>query len=400
MDIPNNNVNSDADSNISQILLSDDDRKPSAQKDPPPADTSAKKKTLNLGSVLFSHQKNNAGFSSSSSSSSDNDSIKIPPNNKKAPPTNKAPNKKAPPNPRQEAMKALLIKKSSYTRGIKATFLLCAHKASSARQTEDKKAKSFASSKGDRPQDFVGYDITKGDTFPCPKCDHMMIMQVYTTETIAAYNQMPQFNSLVPSQEEPSARSGDPKELEEDTAPKTMPGLVLIINDSIAEATSRQVLGGYSSKQARYHLQCLLLCLVPNGQQPPSWICKVPENNQGSNGLHKKKTIDSNNINQLRAKHKGKMAVPSNDTRFHQNRLVTGFPNMDDSRFLPNHSKKKPLPPPAETPIDTRAGGSLFQPITIDGETDVFNQQQPRTLMGSSTPSAIVSAKEIKQTPQ
>eukprot|EP00536_Pseudo-nitzschia_multiseries_P013075 jgi/Psemu1/34049/gm1.34049_g len=125
MDIPNNNVNSDADSNISQILLlSDDDRKPSAQKDPPPADTSAKKKTLNLGSVLFSHQKNNAGFSSSSSSSSDNDSIKIPPNNKKAPPTNKAPNKKAPPNPRQEAMKALLIKKSSYTRGIKATFLV------------------------------------------------------------------------------------------------------------------------------------------------------------------------------------------------------------------------------------------------------------------------------------
>eukprot|EP00536_Pseudo-nitzschia_multiseries_P010706 jgi/Psemu1/26761/gm1.26761_g len=105
MDIPNNNVDSDADSNISQNLLSDDGREPSDQKNPPPADTS-----------------NNTDFSSSSSSSND-DSIKIPPNDK-APPTNKAPNKKSPPNPRPEAMKALSMKKSPYTGAVKTTFLV------------------------------------------------------------------------------------------------------------------------------------------------------------------------------------------------------------------------------------------------------------------------------------
>eukprot|EP00536_Pseudo-nitzschia_multiseries_P010612 jgi/Psemu1/26473/gm1.26473_g len=124
IDIPNNNVNSDADSYISQILLSDDERKPSsARKDPPPADTSVKKKTLNLGSALFSHQKNNTDFSFSSSSS-DDDSIKTPQNDKKAPPTNKAPNKKTHPNPHGEAMKVLLMKKYPYTRAIKTTFLV------------------------------------------------------------------------------------------------------------------------------------------------------------------------------------------------------------------------------------------------------------------------------------
>eukprot|EP00536_Pseudo-nitzschia_multiseries_P012875 jgi/Psemu1/33326/gm1.33326_g len=71
MGIPNNNnVDSDADSNISQILLllDDHDRKTSARKNPPSnKDTSGgvKKKTLNLGSALFGHQKNkNTDFSS------------------------------------------------------------------------------------------------------------------------------------------------------------------------------------------------------------------------------------------------------------------------------------------------------------------------------------------------
>eukprot|EP00536_Pseudo-nitzschia_multiseries_P010861 jgi/Psemu1/27275/gm1.27275_g len=45
---------------------------------------------------------------------------------------------------------------------------------------------------------------------------------------------------------------------------------------------------------------------------------------------------------------------------------------------------------------NTRAG-SLFQPITIDGETGGSNQQ-PRTLMG--TPLAMAPAKEIKWMPQ
>eukprot|EP00536_Pseudo-nitzschia_multiseries_P003241 jgi/Psemu1/64046/estExt_Genemark1.C_480062 len=56
---------------------------------------------------------------------------------------------------------------------------------------------------------------------------------------------------------------------------------------------------------------------------------------------------------------------------------------------------KKPLLPLAETPIDTRAA-SLFQPITINGETNNSNQQ-PRTLMGSPS---VTSVKEIKHTPQ
>eukprot|EP00536_Pseudo-nitzschia_multiseries_P003106 jgi/Psemu1/6971/gm1.6971_g len=419
MDIPNNNVDSDADSNISQILLSDDDRKPSAQKDPPPADTSVKKKASNLGSALFSHQKNNVHFSSSSSD--DDDSIKNPPNNKKAPPTNKAPNKKDPPNHCQKAMKALLMKKYLYTRAIKTTFLvklkglslsdLHQNKHSSvliklqtkaitksgptvsqrqqnwntkfmvpilnnrststfqtqtikyfldqiekdfdgatnqyieqmeavavkARQMKEKKARLVAN--------FVEYDITKGDTFPCPKCGHMMIMQLNTTETIAAYNQKSppkprrtkykeqrfachchkqhcmmvdkggncvrcrskyqtgvellnpggegcsrqicncQYNVVFTESTRPVIDYGvDPKELEEDTAPNTMPGLVLMIHDSIAEATCAKFLEDTTASKARYHLQCLLLCLLPNGQQPPSWICKVPENYQGSNG--------------------------------------------------------------------------------------------------------------------
>eukprot|EP00536_Pseudo-nitzschia_multiseries_P001390 jgi/Psemu1/3283/gm1.3283_g len=59
-------------------------------------------------------------------------------------------------------------------------------------QMEAKKAKSVASSKGDRPEDFIEYDITKGDTFPCPKCGHtraMLVMQLDTTKTIVEYNQ-------------------------------------------------------------------------------------------------------------------------------------------------------------------------------------------------------------------
>eukprot|EP00536_Pseudo-nitzschia_multiseries_P001092 jgi/Psemu1/2477/gm1.2477_g len=257
MDIPNNNVDSDADSNEAF-----------SPEGPPPMDTSVKKKTLNLESALFSHQKNNTDFSSSSSKNdnNDDDNIKIPPNDK-APPTKKAPNKKAPPNPHQEAMKALLMKKSPYMRAIKTIFLVkfkglslsnlhqnklssaliklltkaidsgstvsqrqqnwntkfmvpilvtihfrckvykeelaafCATFQTSSRnnhststfqtqtikyldpikkefnvatnqyieQMKAKKAKSTASSKGDRPQDFIEYDITKGDTFPCPK---------------------------------------------------------------------------------------------------------------------------------------------------------------------------------------------------------------------------------------
>eukprot|EP00536_Pseudo-nitzschia_multiseries_P003256 jgi/Psemu1/7277/gm1.7277_g len=119
-DIPNNNVDSAADSNISQILLSDDDRKPSARKNSPPANISVKKKTLNIGSALFSHQKNNTDFRSSSSN---DDDIEIPPSDK-APSTNKAPKKKALPNSCREAMKALLMKKSPYTRAIKTIFLV------------------------------------------------------------------------------------------------------------------------------------------------------------------------------------------------------------------------------------------------------------------------------------
>eukprot|EP00536_Pseudo-nitzschia_multiseries_P017242 jgi/Psemu1/50009/gm1.50009_g len=278
MDIPNSNVDSDADSNISQTFLSDDDRKPSsAQKDPPAGDTSAKKKTPNLGSALFSHQKNNTDFSSSSPDN--NAIIENPPNDKKAPPTNKTPNKKAPPNPREEARKALLMKNFSYTRAIKNTFLTQTIKyldqiekefdgatdqyieqmeavAVKARQTKQKKAKSVASSKGDRPQDFIVYDSTKGDTFPCPKCGHMMVMQLDTVENIAAYNHKPiqsigSLNLRVSAQAKKSQVQGaevakavvvgsvtvNPKELEEDTAPKTMPGLVSMVHDSIAEAT-------------------------------------------------------------------------------------------------------------------------------------------------------------------
>eukprot|EP00536_Pseudo-nitzschia_multiseries_P002416 jgi/Psemu1/5476/gm1.5476_g len=326
MDIPNNNVDSDADSNISQILVLDDDRKPSARKDPPLGGTSVKKKNLNLGSVLFSHQKYNADFSSSSSSSSDDDSIEIP-RNDKAPPTNKAPNKKASPNPRQEAFKGhslsdlyrnkhssaliklqtkainsgptvtqrqqnwstefivpILTQTIKYLDQVEKEFDGATNQyieqmeavAAKTRQTEEKKAKSVASSKGDRPQDFIEYDITKGDTLPCPKCGHMMVMQLDTTEIIAEYNQK------VNSRPKPRRAKyierrfacychkqhcmmadkggncvrcqskyrtgielfnpGDSKELEEDTAPNTMPGLVPMIHDTIAEATRAKFL--------------------------------------------------------------------------------------------------------------------------------------------------------------
>eukprot|EP00536_Pseudo-nitzschia_multiseries_P018104 jgi/Psemu1/54154/gm1.54154_g len=399
-------VDSDADSNISQILLSDDDRKPSAQKDPPPGDISAKKKTLNLGIALFSHQKNNTDVGSFSNDD-DDDSIDIPPNDK-APPTNKT-LKNSLPNPRREDMKALLMKKSPYTRAIKTTFLnwdtkymipilesihfqYKAYKkeltefyatlqtssrnnhssastyqtqtikyldqiekefdgaidqyieqmeavAAKTRQTKQKKAKSVASSKGDRPRDF---------------CDQMMFMQLDTTGTIAAYNhrvdsdhedKISQFNLLAAlcnvvftELTRPDIAHGvDTKKLEEDTAPKTMPGLVSVIHDSIADATCAKFLEDKTASK------------------------QVPENNQRSNGSHLKNTIDGKNIIQLRAQHKGK-------------------------------AKKHP-PPPTEMSIDTRAG-SLFQPITIDGETS-DSKLQPSTLVGTSS---ATPAKEIKQT--
>eukprot|EP00536_Pseudo-nitzschia_multiseries_P008239 jgi/Psemu1/20003/gm1.20003_g len=453
MGIPNNNVGSDADSNISQILLCDDDRKPSsAWKDPPLGDISAKKKTPNLEIALFSHQKNNADFSSSSSSSTsdndnDNDSIENPPNDKNAPLTNKAPNKKAPPNPRHKVMKALLMKKSPYTRAIKTTFLvnfkglslsdLHQNKHSSAliklqtkainfgsnlsqrqqnwnikfmvpilvsihsrykvykkedlvaafcttlrpssrnnhsisassfqtqtikyldqiekdfdgttnqyieqmeavaaktRQTKQKKAKSVASSKGDRPQDFIEYDITKGDTFPCPKCGHMM----------------PQFESLGQAKKSQvqgaavgkavAVRSvtANPKELEEATAPKTMPGLLVsMIHDSIAEATCDKFLEDTTANQQFQKA-------VKEAMGP---IKKTPSMARTLTSLE-----------------------PSIRGRWQYHQMTLGL-------------------------INTRAR-SFFQPITIDGETNDSNQQ-PRTLMG--TPLAMAPAKEIEQMPQ
>eukprot|EP00536_Pseudo-nitzschia_multiseries_P013305 jgi/Psemu1/34768/gm1.34768_g len=266
-------------------------------------------------------------------------------------------------------------------------------------QMEAKKAKSVVSSKGDIPQDFIEYVITKGNTFPCPKCGHMMVMQLGTTETIGAYNHKSwpkprrakykeqRFASYCHKQHCMMADKGgnccnvvftestwlaiacgvDPKELEEDTAPKTMPGFVLTIHESIAEATCVKFLEDTTANKQDITYN-----------QPPSWICKVPENNQESNGSYKKNTIDGKNIDQLRAKHKGKMAVPSNDTWFDQNRRMMG--------------RSLPPPPPTETLINTRAD-SLFQPITINGETDDSNQR-PRTLMG--TPLTMAPAKEMK----
>eukprot|EP00536_Pseudo-nitzschia_multiseries_P001413 jgi/Psemu1/3314/gm1.3314_g len=401
--------------------------------------TSAKSSyRMMIGSLhaLFSHQKNNADFSSSSSSSSsssDNDSIKIPPNNKKAPPTNKASNKKAPPNPHQEAMKALLMKKSPYTRAIKTTFLvkfkglslsdlhrnkhssalikLCtkainsgptvlsqrqqnwntkfmvpilvsihfrykAYKkedlvafcatlqtssrnnhstsassfqtqtikyldqiekefdvatdqyieqmeaiAAKTRQMEEKKAKSVASSKGDRPQDFIEYDITKGiPSFPCPKCDHTMVMQLDTTETIAEYSQKflnpggegcscqicnCRCNVVFTESTRPAIAWGiDPKELEEDTAPNTMPGLVSMIHDTITEATRIKFLEDTTA--SKQDITCNA-CSSVFFQMASNPILDLQSSRKQS-----RTTIDGKNIDQLRAKHKGKTAVPSN----------------------------------------------------------------------------------------
>eukprot|EP00536_Pseudo-nitzschia_multiseries_P007273 jgi/Psemu1/17437/gm1.17437_g len=497
MDILNNNVDSDDDSNISQILLSDDDRKPSAQKDPPPEDTaSVKKKTLNRGSALFSHQKNNTDFnpskqqcdkdSSNQQSSKQEGSSKFLLRGYEEDPfdeeisiyeghqnhilaINSCPTvTQRQKNWNTKFMVPILVsihfwykayKKElaafcatlqtssrnnhstltstfqtqtiKYLDQIKKEFNGATNQyieqieavAAKTRQTEEKKAKLVTSSKGDRPQDFVEYDITKGDTFPCPKCGHMMIVQLDTTETIAAYNQKVDNDNedkivlvqakksqvqgaevclLLPQTALYDGRQGrklcempvqvakavvvrsvtvNPKELEEETAPNTMPGLVLMIHNSFAEATCAKFFEDTTA--SKQDITCN--------------VCSSVFYQMASNPhLGSAKTINGKNIHQLRAEHKGKTAVPSNDTRFHQNRLVTGMPGMDNSRFLANHSKKKPHPPPTETLIDTRAG-SLFQPITIDGETDGSNQQ-PRTLMGTSL--AMAPAKEIKRMPQ
>eukprot|EP00536_Pseudo-nitzschia_multiseries_P008201 jgi/Psemu1/19878/gm1.19878_g len=514
MDVPNNNVDSDVDSNISQVLLSDDDRKPSsAPKDPPlvfenfplecgeePSsareekiicsqmmwrekyllqmtpyvlestghkveaysplvikvqegilllqisdpfkhlgDTSAKKKPPNLESALFSHQNGNADFTSKTLQTTKR--------------TNKAPNKEAPPNPCREATKALLMKKSPYTRAIKTTFLvnfkglslsdlhqnkhslmliklqtkainsrpnpykkeLAAFRATpqtssrnnhsvftfqtqtikyldeiekefdgatdqyieqmeavaaEARQTKQKKAKSVTSSKGDRPQDFIEYDITEGDAFLCPKCGHMIVMQLDTTEAIPTLNhevnndhedKMSQLNqlaaSICESQPKPTRAKVDPKELEEDTAPKTIPGLVSMIHDSIAEATSENcfstpLLGRTcakfledttASKQDITRNACSSV-FFQMASNPHLGSAKFQKTIKEAMGSIRKNTIDVKNIDQLRAKHKGKTAVPSNDTRFYQNRLMAGILGMDNSRFLTNHSRKKPPP--------------------------------------------------------
>eukprot|EP00536_Pseudo-nitzschia_multiseries_P012712 jgi/Psemu1/32894/gm1.32894_g len=136
------------------------------------------------------------------------------------------------------------------------------------------------------------------------------------------------------------ARRVDPKELEEDTAPKTMPGLVSMIHDSIAEATCAKFLEDTTA----------------NKQEDITCNACTSVFFQMASNPH---------LGSAKDKHKGKTAVALNDTRFHKKRLMTA--------------------------------GSLFQPITIDGETDNSNQQ-PRTLMG--TPSVMAQAKEIKQMPQ
>eukprot|EP00536_Pseudo-nitzschia_multiseries_P000952 jgi/Psemu1/2156/gm1.2156_g len=265
MDIPNNNTDSDTDSNISQILLSDDDRKPSAQKDPSPGDKSTKNKTPNLGSAIFNHQKNNPDFSSSFDND-DNDSIKTSPNDK-SPPTNKAPNK-TPPNPRQEAMKALLMKKFPYLSHLHHN-------------------------------------------------QHSLALIKLQTKAINSDSKISQqqqnWNTEFMSQ---TIKYLDQVEKEFDGA--------------------------------------ITMCA-------PLFSSKWPATPILDLQSSRKQSRKQWNIDQLRAKHKGKVTVPSNDTQFHRNRLMTGIPCMDDSQFLTNHSRKLP-PPPTETLIHTRAG-SLFQPM-------------------------------------
>eukprot|EP00536_Pseudo-nitzschia_multiseries_P009088 jgi/Psemu1/22303/gm1.22303_g len=353
-------------SNISQILLSHDDRKPSAQKDPPLRDTSVKKKNSNLG----------------------------------------------------KAMKALLMKKFPYTRAIKTTFLvkfkglslsdLHQNKHSSALiklQTKSinsgptvtqrhlnwitkfmvpilvsihfqyktykeelaafqKKAKSVASSKGDRPQDFVEYDITTGDTFLCPKCDHIMVMQLDTTETIAVYNhkvddghedKMRLFNWLAASIQEcwpkprrtkykerrrvkflnpggegcscwicnclcnvvftestwPDIACGvDPKELGGDTAPNTMPGLVSMIRDTIPEATCAEFLEDTTASKQDITCNACSSVFFQIASNPHLGSAKFQKTIKEAMGPIKKPTSNGKNIDQLRAEHKGKTAQP------------------------------------------------------------------------------------------
>eukprot|EP00536_Pseudo-nitzschia_multiseries_P007271 jgi/Psemu1/17435/gm1.17435_g len=266
--------------------------------------------------------------------------------------------------------------------------------AAKTRQAKQKKAKSVASSKGDRPRDFLEYGITKGDTFPCPKCGHMlMVMQLDTTENIAEYNQKAHPK---PRRVKYKEQRVDPKELEEETAPKTMPGIVSMINDSIAEATHAKFLEDTTASKQDITCNACSSVFYQMASNPHLGSAKFQKTIKEGMSLIEKNTINGKNIHQLRAEQKGKTAVPSNDTRFHQNRLMTGIPGMDASHFLANHSKKKPSLPPTETLICTRSG-SMLQPITIDGETNNSNQQ-PRTLMG--TLSAMAPAKEIQQTPE
>eukprot|EP00536_Pseudo-nitzschia_multiseries_P003242 jgi/Psemu1/7230/gm1.7230_g len=198
MDIPNNNVDSDA-----EAFSPEGSR-----------------------SALFSHQNNNPDFSSPSDDD-DNDSIKNPPNDKGS---SKSPYTRANKttflvnfkglslsdlyrNKHSSALiklqtKAINSGSNAYKKELAAFYpnhqVLGPNReefdgaidqdieqmeavAAKTRQIKQKKAKSVVSSKGNRPQDLVEYDITKGHTFPCPKCGHMLVMQLDTTEPIATY---------------------------------------------------------------------------------------------------------------------------------------------------------------------------------------------------------------------
>eukprot|EP00536_Pseudo-nitzschia_multiseries_P003336 jgi/Psemu1/7533/gm1.7533_g len=333
---------------------------PLAQKDPPPGDTTAKKKTPNHGIALFSHQKNSADFSFFSNDD-DADSIKNPPNDKTSPIN------KPPPNPHQEAMQALLMKKSPYTRANKTTFLvnfkglglsdLHSNKHSSALIKLQTKAINsgfntqtikYLSQKEKEFDGAINQYIEQMEAGAAKarqtkqkkakSCDHVMVMQLDTTETIAAYNHMSRskprranykkrrfvcyyhkHHCMMADKGGSCVRClskyqmgveflnpGDPKELEEDTAPKTMPELVLMIHDSIAEATCAKFLEDTTAnKQDITYNACSSVFF------------------QMANNPHLESAKFQKTIKEAIAKFKGKMAAPSNDTQFHQNRLMT-----------------------------------------------------------------------------
>eukprot|EP00536_Pseudo-nitzschia_multiseries_P011817 jgi/Psemu1/30129/gm1.30129_g len=413
MDIPNNNVDSDADSNISQILLSDDDRKPclSAWKDPPSRGYICKEE--NSESWNSKQEGSSKSQLRGYEGPSDEEISIYEGHQNHIPAINSGSNvSQRQQNWNTEFMVTILVSiHFRYKVCKKELAVFCATLQTSSRNNHSTSASSFqmqtikyldqiekefdgaidqyieqmetsiASSKGDRPQDFIEYDITKGDTFPCPKCGHMIVMQqLDTTETIGAYNHKPiqsigSLNLRVLAQAKKSQVQGvevylplpqaalndgglerklcevpvqlsnrDPKELEEDTAPKTMPGLVSMIHDSIAEATCAKFLEDTTSnKQDITHNACpFFQKTIKEGMGPI------------------KNTIDGKNI-------------------------ASSEPSTRERRQYHQMTLKQ-----------TRAG-SLFQLITINGETDNSNQR-PRTLM-DTTPD-MAPAKEIKQTPQ